>query len=247
MSHISITSKSSLFAVATAVIATGCVTSPTLASAAPPYPLAPACANYGFNGEFPIRGANGWNVSFRSNGSAASGTAVVNFDDGGQVTGIVSRGGIQGRSVDFAILWNDKPDNQWVFTGTVSDDGLVHNGNEYPQVVGPRQSSWESLRPLACIDLDTKINPLPGDVIVAPEPKAPPPGQAPKQTATVVGEDVDVYNVKNEPDGAGQVIGLLRVGTQVELVGGCAPSSWCQVSGANVPTGNGWVWGHLQF
>ncbi|MGW3029096.1 CAP domain-containing protein, partial [Streptomyces sp. NPDC001221] len=77
-----------------------------------------------------------------------------------------------------------------------------------------------------------------------------PPGQAPHpagRMATVAGEDVDVYNVKNEPDGAGRVIGILRVGQRVELVGSCRPESWCQVTGRNVPGGNGWVWGHLQF
>ncbi|MEV5802089.1 SH3 domain-containing protein, partial [Streptomyces collinus] len=75
-------------------------------------------------------------------------------------------------------------------------------------------------------------------------------GQAPSpagRMATVVGEDVDVYNVKNEPDGAGRVIGILRVGQQVELVGRCERESWCQVAGGNVPGGSGWVWGHLQF
>ncbi|MEU9986041.1 CAP domain-containing protein [Streptomyces sp. NPDC048045] len=77
-----------------------------------------------------------------------------------------------------------------------------------------------------------------------------PPGQAPppaERMATVTGEDVDVYNVKNEPDGAGRVIGILRVGQQVKLVGSCQLESWCQVAGGNVPGGNGWVWGHLQF
>jgi hypothetical protein len=70
----------------------------------------------------------------------------------------------------------------------------------------------------------------------------------PKQgpTATVV-EDVDVYDAKNEPDGVGHVVGILRGGKQVGLVGSCAPSSWCQVSGDSVPGGTGWVWGHLQL
>ena len=63
-------------------------------------------------------------------------------------------------------------------------------------------------------------------------------------TATVAG-DVDVYNAKNEPDGAGQVVGILREGGAVKLMGGCAPESWCEVSGDVVPGGRGWVWGHL--
>lgn len=65
-------------------------------------------------------------------------------------------------------------------------------------------------------------------------------------TATVAG-DVDVYNAKNEPDGAGQVVGILRQGGAVKLVGDCAPESWCEVSGDVVPGGHGWVWGHLNL
>ena len=79
---------------------------------------------------------------------------------------------------------------------------------------------------------------------ITPPPIAPPP-----QLATVAGEDVDVYDAKNEPDGAGQVVGILPVGTQVQPVGNCAPSSWCQVNGFTLPNGasTGWVWGHLQL
>ena len=60
--------------------------------------------------------------------------------------------------------------------------------------------------------------------------------------ATVT-DDVDVYD---QPNGdAGKVIGMLRKGTQVNLVkgGGCPANDWCQVTGSNVPTGNGWAWG----
>ena len=43
-------------------------------------------------------------------------------------------------------------------------------------------------------------------------------------TATVAA-DVDVYNAKNEPDGAGQVVGILRRGDTVSLTGTCTPAS----------------------
>jgi len=69
---------------------------------------------------------------------------------------------------------------------------------------------------------------------------------APTATATVAA-DVDVYNAKNEPDGAGQVVGVLRAGNGVTLVGDCTPDSWCEVSGNSVPSGHGWVWGYLQL
>lgn len=66
----------------------------------------------------------------------------------------------------------------------------------------------------------------------------------PSTTATVAA-DVDLYNAKNEPDGAGQVVGILRQGNTVSLSGTCAPESWCEVSGDAVPGHQGWVWGHL--
>ncbi len=69
----------------------------------------------------------------------------------------------------------------------------------------------------------------------------------PAKPAATVTSDVDVYNAKNEPDGTGQVVGMLRNGSQVELIGSCQPESWCQVSGQAVPGGQGWVWGALQF
>jgi hypothetical protein len=58
-----------------------------------------------------------------------------------------------------------------------------------------------------------------------------------------VNADVDVYD---QPNGdTGKVIGMLTKDTQVNLVkgGGCPPDDWCQITGTNVPTGNGWAWG----
>jgi hypothetical protein len=59
--------------------------------------------------------------------------------------------------------------------------------------------------------------------------------------------DVDVYDHKNEPDGAGQIVGVLRSPNTVQLLGPCQKKSWCNVSGDAVPTGSGWVWGALDF
>ena len=57
--------------------------------------------------------------------------------------------------------------------------------------------------------------------------------------------DVDVYDA---PHGGRTVIGKLYEGTYVLLAEKtCLPNDWCQVTGPNVPTGNGWVWGHLEF
>lgn len=68
----------------------------------------------------------------------------------------------------------------------------------------------------------------------------------PDPTASVAA-DVDVYNAKNEPDGAGKVVGILRQGGTVTLMSDCTPESWCEVSGDAVPGGRGWVWGHLNL
>jgi hypothetical protein len=86
--------------------------------------------------------------------------------------------------------------------------------------------------------------------VQAPPPPVTTPMTTPKAPTATVNADVDVYNVKNEPDGAGQVVGILRAEPRpqkVELVGSCAPRSWCQVTGPNVPGGTGWVWGHLDL
>jgi hypothetical protein len=65
--------------------------------------------------------------------------------------------------------------------------------------------------------------------------------------ATVVGEDVNVYDAINFPEGSANYLGILRVGSQVELVGNCNKDDWCDVKGPAVPTGKGFIWGHLEF
>jgi hypothetical protein len=58
--------------------------------------------------------------------------------------------------------------------------------------------------------------------------------------------DVDVYpapNINNDQP----VLGILRVNSKVELAGNCNLDDWCQVKGAAVPTGRGFIWGHLRF
>jgi hypothetical protein len=228
MSHVTILNKSQLFAAATAISAVGFLTAPAPALADRMFRLAPACTQYGFNGEFPIRGGNGWTVSFTSTGSAAGGPAVLVFDDHGTAHGNVIRGGIQGRSVDFEILWNDgKPDNRWVFVGNVSDDGRVHDGAEFLRVVGEGQSSWKSTRSLECIDP------------VAPPPVVP----VGKVHPATVKEPVDVYD---GPDGTQYPDVFLPAGSSVDVLNWVeCPNGWCHVEGPNVPAPNarGWVWG----
>lgn len=80
----------------------------------------------------------------------------------------------------------------------------------------------------------------------APEPEPQPqpqpepePEPAPVQPTATVISDVDVYDV---PGGEGTVTGILRGTAVVDLLG-CQADNWCQVSGAAVPGGGGWVWG----
>ena len=109
------------------------------ASPLAPPPLAPACDQFAFNGRFevdgspPDMGRSGWRVFFTSTGrSAGTPPAAVVFHDGGQVKGNVTGGGIEGRSINFQIKWNDKPDNVWRFWGTIDDDGIANGAEDGP-------------------------------------------------------------------------------------------------------------------
>lgn len=67
---------------------------------------------------------------------------------------------------------------------------------------------------------------------------APAPPPVPVQTSVV--KDVDVYK---SPGGTGKPIGVLRTGAKVTLVGNsCRQDNWCNVQGAAVPSGAGWVY-----
>jgi hypothetical protein len=64
--------------------------------------------------------------------------------------------------------------------------------------------------------------------------------------------DVDVYNIAHgeDPDEngvSGVKIGMLRAGQQVGLAGPCQPNDWCHILASGLPSGNGFVWGNLQF
>lgn len=236
---IGIESTSQILAAATTIAALGLLPSTPPAQATPfvPIPLAPACDQYVFNGRFEVRGTpldlgrSGWRVFFDATGqSPGTPPAAVVFDDGGQVKGHVVAGGIQGRSISFRIKWDDKPDNFWSFWGTVVDDGTAHGDEQGPGSGAP----WSSWTRLSC---------------ATPAPQQPAPPQ--KNMATVT-DDVDVFNIAHDDvdtgDGVvGAKIGTLRAGQQVELGGPCNPNDWCKVLAAQLPGGNGFVRGHLQF
>jgi hypothetical protein len=215
-----------LAASAATMAAIGLLTAPAPAQADPP------CTQYGFNGRFSLKQSNDWDVNFNSDGATAYGNAWAKAKTGEGNSGGVT-GGVEGRNLNFTIRWDGGP-YTGKYRGTVDDNGFAHGVTEdwlNPELPSAR---WDSTVPLKC--LDAPPPPAPGRQL----------GKSPI-FATVIGGDVDVYNVKNEPEGAGQVVGILRVGDEVELVEKCAPESWCNVSGPKVPGGNGWIWGHLQL
>jgi hypothetical protein len=130
--------RSQLLAAATAITAAGFLTVSPPVQAHPMLPLAPACNQYVFNGDFTLRQDNGALISFNSTGPVAGGTAR-----GGTDSGTVT-GSIQGRNVDFTINWGG-PDIQPEYIGTVGDDALIHNGGQRGTPF-----TWDSTRPLGC-------------------------------------------------------------------------------------------------
>jgi hypothetical protein len=149
MSGVTMRSNYRLFAAATAIGAVGFL--PVVPSAQA-YPFDSGCDKYAFNGEFRARGSNGWTVTFNSSGEYASGPAVVRFDDGGQVSGHVASGRVVGNTINFDIVWHDKPHNSWYFQGLVRDghaEGRTGNTN------------WFSETPLACATPPPAPGPVP--------------------------------------------------------------------------------------
>ncbi len=159
MSQLTVVKRSQLLAAATAITAMGFLTVSPPVQAHPMLPLAPACNQYVFNGDFTLRQDNGAVISFNSTGPVASGTVR-----GGTDSGIVT-GSIQGRIVDFTINWGgpNAPDIQPEYIGTVGDDALIHNG-------GQRGTSftWDSTRPLGCQDQSEPVTEVPNQRVVPP-------------------------------------------------------------------------------
>ena len=148
---------------------------------APPAQTAPEpCSQYAMNGDFIIQGANIGEVKISPpNGTRVAGDTFTIADDGRAVHGFVQDGAIQGRDINFKIAWIEESDPVWTFSGTVSDDGLVHRGLMHGAGF---MSLWDSTTPLACNDPDIATKPLPGSRIIPPAPattKVPGPITAP--------------------------------------------------------------------
>jgi hypothetical protein len=193
---------------------------------------------------FNLEVGNSYRVSVAANGSNLKGDAFSVFVNGTGSAGGDASGSFAGNTVDFIVTW--KPPfggGTTHFRGTVGADGFAHgtatgaDAHDKANNTVFMAADWASTDPVTC----------PAGPAVPAGPAAPAGPAVPAAATATVTDDVDVYNVKNEPDGAGHVVGILRSTSQVQLVGSCQPQSWCQVSGAAVPSGKGWVWGALQL
>jgi hypothetical protein len=178
-----------------------------------------------------------YDLAVPAQGSTLSGDLSSTNRHESQAWGHVSNGIIAGNEIDFIIDWGDRfGGGATHFRGTVGADGFAHgtargsaaHAADNPDDIEFEQGDWDSLQPLNC---------------PAPVATGPAAGQ---KTATVV-SDVDVYDKKNEPDGAGTFVGILRSGNTVQLLSPCQKKAWCNISGGAVPGGSGWVWGALEF
>jgi len=177
MSQLTNVNRSQLLAAATAITAAGFLTVLPPVQAHPMLPLAPACNQYVFNGDFTLRQDNGALISFDSTGPVASGT-VRGGTDSGTVTG-----GIQGRTVDFTITWGGQPlYAPFEYKGTVGDDALIHDG------VVDSAIPWHSTRPLGCQNLSEPVTEVPNQRVIPPA--------APMTTSTR--SPADVTEVPNQ-------------------------------------------------
>jgi hypothetical protein len=139
------------------------------------------------------------------------------------------------RGISISALWQGAPGSNR-YTGDIDNFGAAY-GTVLNQDGGT--SDWSAHEHFKCAD--------------APKPAEPPPPAnpgAPSKTAFVgipgtdQDEDVDVYDT---PGGKGKVLGILGVNKGVQVNADCQPNTWCLVRGAAVPSGQGWIWGHLRF
>jgi hypothetical protein len=152
-----------VFAAATAITAAGFLAVPAPAQAHPMLPLAPGCSQYNFfNGDWPIQIQGGGQFVISTHkGATAAGRVNGNYQ------GSVTSGGIyNGRNVDFTITFDNGLRAR--YTGTLGDDGLVHNGVGEPSGSIPAPH-WDSLQPLVCIDAPPQPQPAPAQQPAPPD------------------------------------------------------------------------------
>lgn len=206
MVHLQAVAKKSVggAVIATAIGAMGFLTAPVPAQAHPmlPFPLAPACSQWGFPGNFSLKQSNGDTVTFNATGPVASGPAQATGGTNGSFGGEVS-GGIQGDKLDLRINWGvvNNQNSQGHYTGTVGNDGIAHgdthdefgnagdgSGGSFSTMGGP-SAHWDSTVPLVC------STPAAAPVAPAAPPKPP-------TTVVQKAPDVQLPNVAVAPPSA---------------------------------------------
>jgi hypothetical protein len=232
MSHNMIQKMPALLA-ATTVSTAGLLTVAP-AQAKPMLPLAPACEKYSYPTQsFLLNQDNNLTVGvFLNDDGAFSGPASYTVPGKPDVQGSAA-GSLSGRYVDFTVNWINGFTNR--YSGQIADDGVARGTttNNLNTTNG-----WQSQLKFACVA-------APAPAAPAPSPKPQQPTAPAVKTATVT-SDVDVYPAPNN-DGDQVALGILRANSKVELVAGCIVNDWCHVKGAAVPTGQGFVWGALDF
>lgn len=170
-----------LVAAATALTAAGFLTVAPPAQAHPllPFPQAPACSQWGFDGTFSLKQSNGDFVRFNATGPSANGAiAVATGGINGSLNGTVT-GGVQGDNLDFTIDWAFT-DHQLSagygssighYTGAVGADGFAH-GNTVDQRGGGGSAHWDSTVSLVCTTPAAAPAPPPAAPPAAPAPAA---------------------------------------------------------------------------
>lgn len=254
MAQLILVSRPQLFAAAAAVTAVGILALSPIAQARPVLPLAPACSQWGFPGNFSLKQSNGDTVQFNATGPVASGTATATGGGNGPLTGYVT-GGITGDKLDFSIDWGVVFHGASVghYLGAVGNDGFAHGSTA--DVFGTAGvAHWDSTVALVCSTpapaptpaAAPPTNPLLSEPATeVPNRRVVPPAAPAAAPVATVSSDVDVYD---SPGGNGNKIGILRSGRQVTLVSGCKPNDWCDVVVPELAAGNGWVWDQfLQF
>lgn len=232
------------FAAATAISAAGLLTIAAPAQAKPMFPLAPACDNWTYpTGSFLLTQDNGIVAAlYLREDKYFDGPASHTVAGKPDVTGGSVVGNLQGRNVDFNVDWLNGTTNRYI--GSIADDGFARGTTQNNR---GNRNGWQSQLSFKCAtppeqDFPPIVTGPPKGPVTADAPPPPPPTA---KTATVVG-DVDVYPAPNINDDQ-PVLGILRANSTVELVGACSLDDWCQVKGTAVPTGQGFIWGHLRF
>ena len=117
-------------------------------------PTAHAVANCTVPGtHLDLHHSSGYDVTVDATGSSLGPTATVHVSPDLSSDAHVESGGIEGRSIDFLIMWSGSK-AYLHFTGTVGDDGVAHGTSG--EIIDPvngvllNAGRWDSVTRLTC-------------------------------------------------------------------------------------------------